>query len=104
MKRLVRKLDLLLPGVDFTRLMKNAINLDIVDGRKIQFTDLINEAMKAFLTALLSRAAPITVFINFASITIRSNYCFHGYIIIYRAVRKETLIRPSHNILPYSSV
>jgi hypothetical protein len=33
--------------------------------------------MKALLTALLNRAAPITVFINLASIPIRPNCCFN---------------------------
>lgn len=71
LKRLVRKLGPLLPGVDATRLVTNAFILDNVDGRKIQLTDFISPTIKASLTALLSRAALMTVFINLASITIR---------------------------------
>jgi len=77
-------LDLLMPGADFARRPKKAIILDIVDGRRIHFADLINVTMKALLTVLLSRTALITVFINFASIPIRIDNCLHGYISIYR--------------------
>lgn len=79
LKRIVRKLDLWLPGADPKRLVKDAIILDLVDGLRTHFATFIKATMKALLTALFSR----TVLINFDSIPIKTYNCVPGYICIY---------------------